>query len=87
VDVIGEGDGFPRKPSPDAVHWLADRHGVTPAEILMVGDGLPDLLLARATPCAVAAVTWGYVARELLEAQRPDWLIDQPADLLPILLS
>jgi phosphoglycolate phosphatase len=87
ADVIGDGDGFPRKPAPDAVHWLAARHRVTPAEILVVGDGLPDLLLARAAACAVAAVTWGYVARDLLEAQAPDWIVSQPAELVPLLGS
>jgi phosphoglycolate phosphatase-like HAD superfamily hydrolase len=38
--------------------------------------------LARAAGCRVAAVTWGYTPRAALAAERPDWLVDEPAALL-----
>jgi phosphoglycolate phosphatase len=82
--VIGDGDGFPRKPAPDAAHALMTRFAATPAQTLMVGDGLPDLAIARAAGCMSAAVTWGFTDRALLAAQRPDHLIETPADLLAL---
>jgi phosphoglycolate phosphatase len=81
VDVVGDGDGWARKPAPDAARALLARHGVA-AATLMVGDGVPDLRLGRALPCPVAAVSWGYTARAVLEAESPDWIVDDPADLL-----
>jgi phosphoglycolate phosphatase len=82
--VVGDGDGYPRKPTPDAAHALMARFAATAPETLMVGDGLPDLAIARAAGCPVAAVTWGYTARPLLEAQQPDYLVEEPAQLLSL---
>jgi phosphoglycolate phosphatase len=85
ADIIGDGDGYPRKPDPSAGRWLLRRHGVVdPARALVVGDGLPDLRFARALGARSAGVTWGYVARDLLAAEQPTWLIDTPAALLNI---
>jgi phosphoglycolate phosphatase len=82
TDVVGDGDGFPRKPAPDVALGVCGRHGVAPADTLLVGDGLPDVRLARAAGCRVAAVTWGYTPRDVLAAERPDWLLDAPGDLV-----
>jgi phosphoglycolate phosphatase len=82
TDVVGDGDGFPRKPSPEIALAVCARHAVAPADALLVGDGLPDVRLARAAGCPVAAVTWGYTPRETLAAERPDWLVDEPGELL-----
>jgi phosphoglycolate phosphatase len=84
--VVGDADGFPRKPAPDAARALAGRFGVPVTQTLMVGDGLPDLAMARAAGCPVAAAAWGYTDRPVLAGQRPDYLIDAPADLLTISL-
>ncbi|HET6151256.1 MAG TPA: HAD hydrolase-like protein [Polyangia bacterium] len=85
TDVIGDGDGFARKPDPAAGRWLLQRHGVDdPRRALVVGDGLPDLRFARALGAPSAAVAWGYVARDLLAAEQPTWLADAPETLLEI---
>jgi len=83
--VVGEGDGHARKPSAEAALALMARFGVKPQRTLMVGDGLPDLAMGRAAGCKVAAVTWGYTERGAIAAQRPDFIIDTPEALLPLL--
>jgi phosphoglycolate phosphatase len=85
--IIGEGDGFARKPAPDAVQWLLEHHRVTPDSALVVGDGLPDVQVARAAGCAAAAATWGYTARAALSAERPTFIVDAPADLAELILD
>ncbi|HEY2729032.1 MAG TPA: phosphoglycolate phosphatase [Polyangia bacterium] len=82
ADVIGDGDGFPRKPSPEIALAACARHGVAPHDAVLVGDGLPDIRLARAAGCRVAAVTWGYTSCETLAAEAPDWLVEDPRALL-----
>jgi phosphoglycolate phosphatase len=82
--VVGDGDGFPRKPAPDAARALAARFGVPLAQTLMVGDGLPDLAMARAAPCPVAAAAWGYTDRHILAAHHPDHILDSPSELLSL---
>jgi phosphoglycolate phosphatase len=84
ADVVGDGDGFPRKPSADAARHLLTRHAARPADTLLVGDGLPDMRLGHALGCRVAAVAWGYTARELLAAERPDWIVGAPAELFSL---
>jgi phosphoglycolate phosphatase len=84
ADIVGDGDGYPRKPAPDAALALCARHGADPTDALFVGDGLPDVRLAHAAGCRVAAVTWGYTPRALLAAEAPDWIVDVPAALLAL---
>ncbi len=76
--ILGENDGFPRKPDPAAARSLFARFG-EPA--LMVGDGLPDMALARAAGCASAAALWGYTTRVRLEAESPTFLVERPEQL------
>jgi phosphoglycolate phosphatase len=82
--IIGDGDGLPRKPAPDAALSLVQRFGVSPTETLMVGDGLPDLAVAKAACIHSAAALWGYTPRARLEAERPDHVLRSPAELLGI---
>jgi phosphoglycolate phosphatase len=82
--IVGDGDGHARKPAPDAAQALCARFGTPVSRTLMVGDGLPDLALARAAGCPVAAVTWGYTDRGVLVAQKPDYLLEAPSELLRI---
>jgi phosphoglycolate phosphatase len=82
--VVGDGDGHARKPSPAAALDVMGRLGVPPARTLMVGDGLPDLALARAAGCPAAAVTWGYSERAALLAEKPEFVIDSPAQLVAL---
>ena len=50
----------------------------------MVGDGLPDLAVARAVPCAAAAALWGYTPEEVLRAERAEFELRAPGELLAI---
>ena len=84
AEVVGDGDGYPPKPDPAGALALIQRLGARPEQTLIVGDGVPDLKLARATGAQVAAVGWGYNDREVLEALAPDFFLDRPADLLAI---
>src|SRR4051794_35922924 len=38
ADIVGDGDGFPRKPSPEIALAVCARHGIAPADTLLVGD-------------------------------------------------
>ena len=86
VDVaIGDYDGFPIKPDPAAARSLLERFAIPETKALMVGDGLPDIRLARAMGCDSAAVAWGFTPRQDLVAESPTFVIDHPADLTRIL--
>jgi phosphoglycolate phosphatase len=84
-DVVGDGDGFPRKPAPDGALAMLARAGTNAEHAWVIGDGLPDLRLGRALGCRVAGVSWGYTPRAVLEAERPDRILDRPEQLATLL--
>jgi phosphoglycolate phosphatase len=72
--IIGDGDGFPRKPDPAAALSVLAQVGASLARAVMVGDGLPDIRLARALGVNAVAATWGYVPAAALADERPAFL-------------
>ena len=55
-----------------------------PHEMLYVGDELRDVKASQKAGIPVAAVTWGFNAREALHAAKPDFLLDAPEQLLQL---
>ncbi|MEA2700424.1 MAG: hypothetical protein QOI66_4695, partial [Myxococcales bacterium] len=54
------------------------QHKLSPTAAVLVGDGLPDIQVARAAGCAVAAVTWGYTPPAALQAEAPTFILETP---------
>jgi phosphoglycolate phosphatase len=85
--VIGEGDGFPRKPDPAGARALIARAGAAAARTAVIGDGLPDVGTARAVGALAIAAAWGYVPPERLSAESPDLLAMSPAEAVAFVLD
>jgi phosphoglycolate phosphatase len=85
--VIGDSDGFPRKPDPGAARALIERAGTVARRTAMIGDGLPDVRTARAVGALAIAAAWGYVAPELLRAESPDFVAATPAEAIAFVLD
>lgn len=80
VDVRG-GDSFgTKKPNPEGLlRILADR-AVPPAESLMVGDSVNDILAGRGAGVATCGVTYG-ISTEGFSEHSPDFTIDRFPEL------
>jgi phosphoglycolate phosphatase len=87
IAVIGDGDGYPRKPDPGAALSLIAGAGTQPARTAVVGDGLPDVRLARVLGARAIAAAWGYVGPEQLAAEKPDALARTPEEAALLVLS
>lgn len=61
-----------------------NRHNLDKEHILYVGDTIGDIASCRKAGIKVAAVTWGYNAKEVLEASHPDICVSHPHELLDI---
>jgi phosphoglycolate phosphatase len=60
-DLVVSGDSLPRKkPDPLPLQHIAQRFGVAPAELLLIGDSDNDTECARAAGCPVVCVPYGY---------------------------
>jgi len=86
-EIVGDGDGFPRKPDPEAIRALMTRAGARPPRTAMVGDGLPDMRMGRAASVVTIAAAWGYVPRDQLAAEEPDWIADSAEAALHLLMT
>jgi phosphoglycolate phosphatase len=65
-DLVLSGDSLPRrKPDPLPLLHCARQFGVSPAEMLIIGDSANDTQAARAAGCPVFCVPYGYRSGEM----------------------
>lgn len=85
VDVVVAGDQVERgKPDPEPVHRALDHLDLSdrPNEVVFVGDSPFDLRAGRAAGTRTAAVSWGPHERPLLDAETPDYFLNELGDVL-----
>jgi phosphoglycolate phosphatase-like HAD superfamily hydrolase len=85
--VIGDGDGFPRKPDPAAGRHVMTHAGAPAAATAVIGDGLPDVRMARALGVRAIAAAWGYVSADLLRAESPEVVAGDPLAAVSMVLA
>lgn len=79
-------DTVRHKPEPDPVLKALALLRVNPDEALMVGDSPLDLASARAAGTYTAAALWSALPRDILLAEKPDFVLTKITELLPICL-
>lgn len=82
--VLGSVKGVPLKPAPDALLKTLEDLKLRTADGLYAGDTVMDVCCAKAAGLKVAAVAWGFQTEEVLSAQKPDYLIYHPQDLVAL---
>ena len=65
---FGVGNGLRKKPEPDMLLAAMKALGSEKDDCVMVGDGEPDIAMARAAGIDIVNVTWGFRTRAQLEA-------------------
>jgi phosphoglycolate phosphatase len=55
-----------------------------PLEVVYVGDEQRDILACQSAGVRIISVSWGYDAKELVQSQKPDYLVDSPEGILGI---
>ena len=83
-DAIASGeDAQQKKPAPDIFLAAARRLSADPGECLVIEDAVNGIEAARAAGIKVVTIT-SYFSREVLEANRPDAVIDNLSELLEL---
>lgn len=77
--VIGGEDAPAKKPDPAPLLLAAQRLGVPPGRLLMVGDSGNDVDAARAAGCPVLVVPYGYSEGVPVQALGGDGIVDSLA--------
>ncbi|MDO5346213.1 MAG: HAD family hydrolase [Lachnospiraceae bacterium] len=83
--AVGEREGIRRKPEPDSVLEALRILDSQKERALYVGDSEVDYHTAKKGKLTCVLVSWGFRDREQLAALQPDYLIDDPEQLLDIL--
>jgi phosphoglycolate phosphatase len=83
VSFLDAGSGLFSKDH--AIRKLLKRRKLQKDEVVYVGDELRDIDACRKAGIPVIAVSWGMNKRSVLEAAKPDYLIDSPAVLVSTL--
>jgi HAD superfamily hydrolase (TIGR01549 family) len=74
------------KPHPAPVLWAAEQMGLPAENLLMVGDTTVDILAGRAAGAQTVALLCGFGNRKELERAKADVILDEPKDLLQLLI-
>ncbi|HKH83711.1 MAG TPA: HAD-IA family hydrolase [Gemmatimonadales bacterium] len=70
------------KPHPEPVLKAVSLLGADPASTVYVGDSVHDMNSGRSAGVLTAAALWGPFGRDQLEAAKPDYWLETPADLV-----
>ena len=60
------------------------RAGITPTDVISIGDEVRDIEAARAVGIACGAVNWGYAAPAALQALAPDHMFAQMDEIVDV---
>ncbi len=80
--IFGEREGVPRKPDPAALLEAAEHMGITPAEVVYLGDSGGDMISARNAGMCAAGALWGFREKAELEECGSQVLFSDPLQLV-----
>ena len=80
--AVGELPGISKKPSPDASLKIAKECGLSPCEIIFIGDSIYDIQTGKNSGMKTIAVTWGYQPESMLLSENPDFIANHPQDII-----
>ncbi|MEL3907149.1 MAG: HAD family hydrolase [Treponema sp.] len=83
--AFGQRAGVPLKPDPAGVFEILDLLGCEKSDCLYIGDTAVDVNTGKAGGLATVGVLWGFRSREELEGAGASFIIEKPAELIPLL--
>lgn len=64
---------------------LLTSYKLNPFEVIYIGDEVRDIKMCKKLGIKIIGVTWGFDQMDRLNNEQPDYIIDSPQDILPIL--
>ncbi|MBP1761484.1 MAG: superfamily hydrolase [Firmicutes bacterium] len=84
--AIGDSKNIARKPAPDTVFKALEELGSSADKAVYLGDSEVDIETARNSGLTSVGAAWGFKGRMFLEANGADYIIDQPRELLKLIV-
>jgi phosphoglycolate phosphatase len=83
--VMGARPDFPKKPDPEGALFISRQEGITPNEIIYMGDSDIDMLTAINAGMHAVGVLWGFRSADELLANGAKVLLGHPSELPAII--
>jgi phosphoglycolate phosphatase len=83
--VLGDREGFPRKPDPGEALRIATQLDVAPEQMVYLGDSSIDMTTAHRAGMIPIGVAWGFRSVDELQASGAVRIITHPLELLRFL--
>ncbi len=64
---------------------MAEKHDLNDKEVIYVGDEVRDIKFVKKIGIPIICVSWGLTDPEVLRQEEPDYLIDHPEEIIPII--
>lgn len=87
TEIVGGEHGYPKKPAPDAVLYLAEKYKKDGFSPIYIGDSSVDMQTAANAGFDACGVLWGFRDRAELESFHPKYIVENVGDLLKIILG
>lgn len=85
--VMGARSDFPKKPDPAGALFICKQMELYPLEIIYMGDTDVDMITATRAGMYAVGVLWGFRTGEELLANGGKIILQQPSDLMELLVS
>ena len=85
VEVLGQREGVPAKPDPQAVLEIMEKADVSREDVAYIGDSCVDMETGKNAGVTTIGASWGFRPRTELEAYNPDFIADEACDILRFL--
>jgi phosphoglycolate phosphatase len=83
--VMGASTDFPKKPDPAGALHISGMLGISPVNMIYMGDSDVDMITATRAGMFAVGVLWGFRSGEELSANGAEVLLNSPAGLLKLL--
>jgi HAD superfamily hydrolase (TIGR01549 family) len=82
--IMGRRDGVAHKPSPEPLQMICKELNVEINQTLMIGDTELDIQCGKNTGSFTCGVLYGYRTKELIEIEKPDFIIGSMQEILTL---
>ena len=83
--ILGQREGFPKKPDPAGMLEICQQLRVSSEDFLYLGDTATDMKTAIAAGCYPVGVLWGFRTEKELKDNGAQAIIKKPLDVLDLL--
>lgn len=81
-DILGSDFMFSKK---EKILYAAKKYNVALEDMYYIGDTTGDIKEGKQAGIKTVGVTWGWHSKEKMAAAQPDYLYDEPRDLLQLI--